>query len=238
MGERALRIPDPAEREDLAAFVTQAVRLDDAAIVRLRRRGDGRVNAWAGTGFEALAVRACQAELGVDDTTVAGDVLLAGLEAGGERIDLGFSLDSAWRGALPPTNGFVHVDDVPARVLVELAQRGVELAKEHSSKHGPPASLLDQEVIAVSAGRADPAGEPDRVAVPMRVVFALTAMGFIPFRGERSDPQLDLGDGNSVRRIDPAEVVRVRATQAWLRLDARYGSVAKRRAGELPLFVS
>jgi hypothetical protein len=28
---------------------------------------------------------------------------------------------------------------------------------------------------------------------------------------------------------DPAEVVRVRAAPAWLRLDARYGSVFRRR---------
>lgn len=39
-GEGALRIPDPAERENLATFVARAVRLDPAAVIRLRRRGD------------------------------------------------------------------------------------------------------------------------------------------------------------------------------------------------------
>ncbi len=87
------------------------------------------------------------------------------------------SPDSRWirRGAAPcrPTRGFVHLDDVPARVVLDLAQRGVALAKEHSSAHGPPASLLDQEVLAVSSGDSS-------VGIPMRCVFALTAMGFLP----------------------------------------------------------
>jgi hypothetical protein len=228
-----MRIADPAERENLAAFVGQAIRLDAAAVVRLRRRPGGRVNAWVSTGFDALAVRACEAELSVDDTTVAGEQLLGELGRGGGEIDLGYSMDSAWRGALPPADGFVHVDDVPARVLVELAQRGVDLSREHGSGH-PPASLLDQEVIEVTgAGRV-------RVGIPMRVVFALTAMGFIPYAGDRSAASARLSDADraaQTRRIDPAELVRVRAARAWLRLDARYGSVAKRRSAELPLFI-
>ena len=64
-----------------------------------------------------------------------------------------FPMDSAWRGALPPDTGFAHIDDVPARVVLDLAQRGVALAKEHGSSHGPPVSLLDQEVLAVSSER-------------------------------------------------------------------------------------
>jgi hypothetical protein len=169
------------------------------------------------TGFEALAMRTVVAELGVDDVTVGADLVLAGSASGGP-IDLGFSMDSAWRGALPPTDGFAHVDDVPARTLVELAEQGAQLAKEHSSSHGPPASLLDQAVLTVSGAGA-------RVEVPMRVVFALTAMDFIPHSGEKAD----------ARRIPPTEIVRVRATRTWLRLDARYGSVARRLGGGIPL---
>ena len=60
----------------------------------------------------------------------------------------------------------------PACIL-DLAQRGAGLAKEHCSAHGPPVSLLDQEVLEVSA-----AGHS--VGIPMRCVFALTAMGFLP----------------------------------------------------------
>ncbi|MEV5648423.1 hypothetical protein AB0L57_09250 [Nocardia sp. NPDC052254] len=213
-----LRIVDPAERENLATFLTHAVRLDPAAIVRLRRRGDRHVTAWAATGFEVLAARTVVGELEVADVTVAGDTALAGLTgpAADGRIDIGYSMDSAWRTALPPATGFEHIDDVPARSLVELAERGAQLAAEHSAGHGPPASLLEQTVLTVT-------GVDQVVEVPMRVVFALTAMDFIPHSGGAADS----------RRISPSETVRVRATPSWLRLDARYGSVARRRSGPL-----
>ncbi|MFE3445355.1 hypothetical protein ACFXNW_20185 [Nocardia sp. NPDC059180] len=215
--QRVLYVGDPAERENLATFLGRAIRLDPAVVVRLRRRGERFVSAWVATGFETLAARTVVAELGVDDVTVGADVVLTGL-ASGSPIDLGYSMDSAWRGALPPDSGFTHIDDVPARTLVELAEQGADLAKEHGSGHGPPASLLDQPVLTVS-------GDSIQVQVPMRVVFALTAMDFIPHSGERADS----------RRIPPAEIVRVRASKTWLRLDARYGSVARRLGGGLPL---
>jgi hypothetical protein len=129
-------------------------------------------------------------------------------------VDTGFPMDSAWRGVLPPDAGFVHLDDVPARVVLDLAQRGVALAKEHSSAHGPPASLLDQEVVAVSAGDTS-------VGIPMRCVFALTAMGFLP--QSSAAEQLDPGT------VAADEIVRVRVLPTWLRIDARFGSVYRRR---------
>ncbi|WP_194837584.1 hypothetical protein [Nocardia sp. XZ_19_369] len=215
--QRVLHVPDPAERENLATFLTRALRLDPAVVVRIRRRGEQHVSAWVATGFEALAVRTIVGELSVDDVTVGADMVLAGLSSG-LPIDLGFSMDSAWRGALPPMDGFTHVDDVPARTLVELAEQGARLAKEHGSSHGPPASLLDQPVLTVSGGDIE-------VEVPMRVVFALTAMDFIPHSGDKADPA----------RILPTEIVRVRATNTWLRIDARYGSVARRRGSGISL---
>ncbi|MBF6415291.1 hypothetical protein [Nocardia cyriacigeorgica] len=215
--QRVLYVGDPAERENLATFLGRALRLDPAVVVRLRRRGERWVSAWVATGFEALAVRTVVAELGVDDVTVGADVVLAGLSSG-SPIDLGYSMDSAWRGALPPDSGFAHIDDVPARTLVELAEQGADLAKEHGSGHGPPAALLDQTVLTVTGGAV-------QVQVPMRVVFALTAMDFIPHSGDRADS----------RRIPPAEIVRVRSSNTWLRLDARYGSVARRLGGGIPL---
>jgi hypothetical protein len=215
--QRVLEVSDPAERENLATFLSRAVRLDPAAVVRLRRRGVSLVSAWVATGFETLAVRTVVAELGVEDVTVGADMVLAGLPSA-TPIDLGYSMDSSWRGALPPDDGFAHIDDIPARTLVELAEQGAALAKEHGSSHGPPASLLDQTVLTVSAADT-------HVQVPMRVVFALTAMDFIPHSGDKADS----------RRISPTEIVRVRATKTWLRIDARYGSVARRLGGAIPL---
>jgi hypothetical protein len=198
-----------AHRADLAAFVDHAMRLDDTALVRLRARSAGQLTAWAATGFDVLASRVVVGKVRPVDLTVSADGLARGLSAmdASGYVDPGFSMDSAWRSALPPESGFTHLDDVPAQVILDLAQRGARLAKEHSSSHGPPVSLLDQEVIRVSSADIS-------VGLPMRCVFALTAMGFLP-----QSPDL----------IDADETIRVRILPAWLRLDARFGSVYRRR---------
>ena len=207
--ERGIWLTEATHREDLATFVERALRLDDAAVIRLRERPGGLVVAWVATGFDVLASRVVGGRINPPDLSAGADALAAGLSAadGGGRVDPGFAMDSAWRGALPPDSGFVHLDDVPARVVLDLAQRGSALAREHSSNHGPPASLLDSEVVAVSSG-------DDTVAIPLRCVFALTAMGFLPQSGDD---------------IAADEIVRVRALPTWLRIDARFGSVYRRR---------
>jgi hypothetical protein len=198
-----------AHRTDLATFVDHAVRLDDAAVIRLRARSAGLLSAWVATGFDVLASRVVVGKVRPEDLSVGADGLARGLSAMDESgyVDPGFAMDSAWRGALPPESGFTHLDDIPARVMLDLAQRGAQLAKEHGSAHGPPVSLLDQEVVRVSS--AD-----ESVGLPMRCVFALTAMGFLP---------------QSPDAIDADEIIRVRILPAWLRLDARFGSVYRRR---------
>lgn len=207
--ERGIWLGDASHREDLAAFTERALRLDDAAVIRLRQRSEGLLVAWVATGFDVLASRVVAGRINPPDLSAGADALAAGLSAvdNGGRVEPGFTMDSAWRGVLPPDTGFVHLDDVPARVVLDLAQRGLALAKEHSSAHGPPASLLDQEVVAVSSG-------DDGVGIPMRCVFALTAMGFLPQSGA------DIGED---------EIVRVRVMPTWLRIDARFGSVYRRR---------
>jgi hypothetical protein len=201
-----------AHRADLAAFAERAARLDAAMVIRLRARSAGEFTAWASTGLDVLASRVVAGVVRPEDLTVGADELARGLAAldstdSSGFVDPGFPMDSAWRGALPPDSGFAHLDDVPARLMLDLAQRGSELAKEHGSAQGPPVSLLDQEVIRVSAGS-------DSVGVPMRCVFALTAMGFLP---------------QDAAAVDSDEIVRVRVLRAWLRIDARFGSVYRRR---------
>ena len=198
-----------AHRADLAAFVERVARLDDATVIRLRARSAGEFTAWASTGLDVLASRVVAGVVRPDDLSVGADELGRGLAAIDHSgyVDPGFPMDSAWRGALPPDSGFTHLDDVPARLLLDLAQRGSQLAKEHGSAQGPPVSLLDQEVIQVSSAE-------DSVGVPMRCVFALTAMGFLP---------------QSSEAVGADEIVRIRVLPAWLRIDARFGSVYRRR---------
>lgn len=205
---------DAAHRGDLATFVDHAMRLDDAAVIRLRARSAGLLTAWVATGFDVLASRVVVGRVRPDDMSVAADGLARGLSAMDAEgyVDPGFAMDSAWRGALPPESGFTHLDDVPARVMLDLAQRGAQLAKEHGSSHGPPVSLLDQEVIRVSSASG---GADFSVGLPMRCVFALTAMGFLP---------------QSPDAIGADEIVRVRILPTWLRVDAKFGSVYRRRA--------
>lgn len=208
----SLCIPDPAQRGDFLAFVERVLRLDDAAVIRLRTRADGFVGAWAATGFDVLAVRAVSGKVDPSDITCSAQMLRSGLHSCDEsgRCDAGYSMDSAWRTALPPETGFIHLDDVPAAALIDLTRQGAELAREYAGPQGPPASLLDQDVLEVSSGNVS-------VAVPMRCVMALAAMGFM------ADAQ--------------GEVVRVRSHPAWLRIDARFGSVFRRR-GDPPLLLS
>ena len=209
----SLRIPDPAQRSDLAVFAEHAIRLDPAAVIRLRLRADGLLGAWLATGFDVLACRVVAGTVSPRDVTYGADQRLRGLGAGADgTVDAGLPMDSAWRGALPPETGFVHVDDVPAAVLADLARQGADLAREHAQAHGPPVSLLDSEVVEVSgAGR--------QVAVPMRCVLAMSAMGFLAPDGAAD------------------EVVRVRTSGAWLRIDARFGSVLRRRAQKVELTI-
>jgi hypothetical protein len=206
-----LLIPDAGERDDLGAFVARAVRLDQAAAVRLRLRpGVSRVDAWVATPFDALVTRSVAGTVTPSDVTVTGSELLAALAiVGGERIDPGPARDLLWRSALPPLEGWRVVDELPAAVLGELTERGVALAREHTGPQGtPPASLLDQTVLTVSGAGMD-------VRIPMRCLFALSGMGFTA----------------------DTEAVRISATDAWLRIDARYGAVVRRRHALLPLLV-
>ncbi|MDN5757140.1 MAG: hypothetical protein L0H59_01205 [Tomitella sp.] len=227
-GARFIRVADETARSDLRVFVERAARLDASALVRIvERPGGGAV--WTSiTGFDTLVGRTFRLDMAPADICVAADGLASALGAaqGDVTVDPGLPMDTAWRGTLPPADGFEHVDDVPARELVALSAQGADVARENSTMTGPPRSLLDQIVLEVSGGGHN-------VEVPLRSVFALTAMGFVPDAAQ--EPITGTVD---VRRISADEPVRVRATRTWVRLDARYGSVALRVGGDIPLMVT
>lgn len=205
-----LHIPDADERGDLGSFVGRVVRLDQAAAVRLVVSG-ATVTAWATTPFEVLATRSVHGTLDAGDVTTPAAVLLTALTVDrSEEIDPG--LGGLWPGSLPPSDGWKPVDDVPAPELDALTERGLTVARENAGPMGPPASLLDQTVLTVT----DASGGAAAVKVPLRCLFALSGMGF-------------LGAGPE------DDTVRVSATGSWMRLDARYGAVVRRRLTALPL---
>jgi hypothetical protein len=210
-----LRIPDRDERDDLGAFVARAVRMDAQALIRIRARTDqDRVDVWAVTPFDALCTRSSSGHVRPADLTVAGSELLAALTvAGAPVMDPGPPRDLLWRGELPPATGWRRVDDLPAQLVSEVAERGIGLARQNVGPKGtPPASLLDQEVFTVSGAGLD-------VKIPLRCLFVLSGMGFLM----TAPPE--------------TEIVRVSATDSWLRLDSRFGAVVRRRHAMLPLLL-
>jgi len=208
-----LCVPDPDDRGDLGAFVGRVVRLDQTAVVRLLASASGRVTAWAATPFDVLATRSVPGRLEPGDVTTPAAALLSALSVDrADTVDPGTG--GLWQGLLPPDEGWAVVDTVPAAELEALTDRGLALAREHAGPLGPPASLLDQTVLTVSGAAAGPP-----VRIPLRCLFALSGMGFVG-AGEAGEP------------------VRVSATSSWLRLDARYGAVVRRRITALPLLTS
>lgn len=204
---------DPSDRDDLGAFVARAVRLDAQTVVRLRARGAENVDAWATTPFDVLATRTFAGQVSPTDLTVTGNELLSGLAIlRGDRVDPGTAKDMLWRSALPPSDGWRQVDTLPGSVLAELTEQGVSVAKENPGPRGtPPASLLDQTVLTVSGSGFD-------LKIPLRCLFALSGMGFL---------------GSA----DAETSVRIAATDSWLRIDAQYGAIVRRRHALLPLLV-
>ena len=210
-GESVIRIPDPADRDDVRTLLRRLVRLDEAAVVRLTSSGD-RMRVWGRTPFGALVVRVLGGSCPGGDVVCGADHLLTELDVlqRGDlegRIDPGMPLVSAWQGLLPPTDGFTRVEDVPAQVFLDLTESGREAARENAGPAGLPPSLLDQEALTVRADTDHPVG------VDMRTVFSVVMCGFVPEKAGRA-PE--------------GEPVRVSERGAWLRLDARYGTAFRR----------
>ena len=228
--DRALIPHGPSDRTDLTAFLERAKRVDDSGVLRAQQRPDGRVGLWIRTGFDILATRSVFGT--VSPTDVICDIAAMSSSVGGDGpVSVGFALPGAWQGALPPADGFEHLDDVPARELIALSRKGVDVARTESGALGPASSLLDQPVLEVTGHRADAgstaegAKAPEVAKVSMRAVFALTAMGFV-----RDAAGHEVTEDSPLDRIAADEPVRVRISSSWVRVDARFGSVYQRRS--------
>lgn len=205
----ALVFDSTEDRADAGAFLTRVLRLDPGALVRLRRAGPS-VQLWSWLPLDVLVTRQVAGQLELGDSTVAVADLLARLDSDQARVTLPHSQDARWRGALPGSSSWQRLDAVPAADLLAIVRAGADTFRTAALSSDPSRvgeALLDHESLTV-------ADDDTTVAVPLRVLQALARMGFL--------------------RPDGQVVVAVSPT--WLRCDAAYGSVYRRRAGALSLF--
>ena len=186
----------------LIALLTRAVALDAQAAARVQEVGEGQLDVFVTTPFDAIASRRTFGSTTHPSAVVSAKALLDALREG--RDEVGPARDTAWPAALPPASGFIAREEVPVGVARRLADEGRNLARQFSGPAGPPRSLLDGVVLTADADGANP------VEIPMRMIFACTALGLIP--GFEA----------------PAEIprhLRVATSGSWVRLDAPFGSV-------------
>jgi hypothetical protein len=176
----------PASVADAGAYLARLVRLDAAALVRLRPAGAGAVELWARLPFEVLVTRRVRADLPGDATVRAAD-LLGALDAGGGHLPPRH--DAQWRWPLPPDSGRV-VERLPAVELHRVGAAAASTLREAvaSGVRGRAVgervlrdALLDHVPVVVLAD------DGARVEVPQRLVQAVVRMGFLgpsPAAGE------------------------------------------------------
>ena len=186
----------------LTALLSRALALDAQASARIQKVGEGQLDVFVTTPFDAIASRRTSGSTTHPGATVSARAMLDALKAGAAEV--GPARDAAWPGALPPASGFIAREEVPIGVARRLADEGRNLARQFSGPAGPPRSLLDGVVLTADADSDAP------VEIPMRMIFACTALGLIP--GFEA----------------PAEIprhMRVATSGSWVRLDAPFGSV-------------
>jgi hypothetical protein len=162
---------------DAGAFLARLTRLDRNVPVRLRSAGE-RLALWARLPWGVLVTRQV-AGPGPGDTTVSAAELLAVLAAGGEELPA--RRDADWRWPLPPA-GATAVESVAAAELSRLAAAAAGTLREVTAggiagravgQRAVRDALLDHVALVVSPSAGDP------VAVPQRLVQAISRMGFL-----------------------------------------------------------
>ncbi len=176
---------------DAGPFCARLLRLDPAAVVRIRPAGPGVAALWARLPFDALVTRLVPGD--GDDVTVSARDLLARLDGGPPPA----RRDAEWRWALPGTAGEA-LESIPADVVRQIAAAAADTVRASAGRgvgeRRVRDALLDHVAVTVTQGE-------ETVAVPQRLVQAVTQMGFL---GE-----------------DP---VTVRRSGRWVGLTATYGA--------------
>jgi len=188
---------------DAGAFLARLTRLDPAAPVRLRSTR-GRTGLWAMLPWDVLVTREVAGE-GPGDATVSASELLAALARGDSELPA--RRDSLWRWPVPASSGRV-VESVAGAELIGLATAAAGTLREVTAaglagravgQRAVRDALLDHIALVVTPSDGDP------VAVPQRLIQAVSRMGFLG----RAD--VDSGDA------------RVCVSGRWVGISAPYG---------------
>ncbi|RKN42115.1 hypothetical protein [Micromonospora endolithica] len=206
---------------DAGAFLARLVRLDPAAVVRLRPgAAPARTALWARLPWGVLVVRTVAGD-GPGDVTVAAGELLAELAAGGPALPA--RRDAQWRWPLPPGTSR-RVENLPAVQLRRIAEAAAGALRD-ATAHGVAGravgqravrdALLDHVPVVVTPD--DPSGAP--VEVSQRLVQGVVRMGFLGPDGAGAPG--GVGD------------VQVRAAGRWVGLVGPYGAAWSQKATDL-----
>jgi hypothetical protein len=149
-------------------------------------------------------------------------------------VDAGADAGEQWHTQLPPSDGWSPIGELAipdivreVRAAKAVAERAVTIDRvgelRAKTKATVPPAVLDQTLMTVTV-------ESAQVPISMRMLFALSGMGFADGGIDGSGADSDAAIG-----ADAARGIRVSVTPTWLRLDAPQGSVARRRMADLPL---
>lgn len=209
---------DPASVADTGAYLARLLRLDRAALVRLRPsaavagtaagdpdRDAATIGLWARLPFEVLVTRQVRGRLAEDATVLAADLLARLTDPAGEGSDLPVRRDADWRWPLPSGPGTV-VERLPASEIERLGAAAESTLRDAvtGGVRGRAVgervlrdALLDHVPVVVTTD------DGTRVEVPQRLVQAVVRMGFLGTAGA------DVG---------------VRLSGDWVALTCVYGS--------------
>ena len=100
----------------LTALLTRALALDTQAVARVQEVGEGQLDVFVTTPFDAIASRRTFGSTTHPGAAVSAKALLDALREGTDQV--GPARNAAWPGALPPAGGFVAREEVPVGVCL------------------------------------------------------------------------------------------------------------------------
>ena len=218
--ERGIWLDDATHREDLATFVERAVRLDDAAVIRLRERPGG-----SGGGLGRNRFRRAGQPGG------GGPGATGRPERRRRRARPGPGCDGPQRSRRPGiSDGLGMARRAAARHRLRPHRRRARAGGAGSGAARRRAGEGARQLTRAAGVAARPGGTRGQLRArrrrhPDALRIRLDRNGF---------PAAVVGSRARAWGLDPEtvaadEIVRVRALPAWLRIDARFGSVYRRR---------